>query len=165
MNLYHGTIYKFKQFDIGFAEEYKDFGLGMYLATQLGHAKSIVQNRISNYKVIKIFEVDYNELCRLFNVKRFRGTSIEWVKYIIKNRCEGSTLDYDIVIGPTADAQAHKIVHEFMISHRNRKIEDYEYAELIERLKPNVYPTQYCVKNIYAVRYIESKLVKERVFR
>jgi len=39
MNLYHGTIYKFKQFDIGFAEEYKDFGLGMYLATQLGHAR------------------------------------------------------------------------------------------------------------------------------
>ena len=47
-------------------------------------------------------------------VKSFTKADSEWLRFIIANRnCKTSTHEYDIVIGPTADAETTAITNQY----------------------------------------------------
>lgn len=157
MKYYHGTSVKFTNLDLNFANSYKDFGTGIYLATQKGHAKSIANLRTGFYKCILIYEFDYNDMCSRFNIRRFRTASVDWVKYIIANRTTLFSDNVDVVIGPTADSKVQKIIQEFIHMYPSPTENDYRNLALL--LKPYTFPDQVCLKSEQAVSYFNSKLV------
>jgi hypothetical protein len=141
MILYHGTLdrYAFDIWQNGInlnkSKPLLDFGMGFYttpekeLAIDTAIKRSNRNNEFKNnpyakpYLVrIKIDEAIFDD----YRVKIFDTVNDEWANFIINNRCEKSFLDknkiinhnhnieYDIVIGPTADGIVTNIAYEVM---------------------------------------------------
>ena len=129
--LYHGTIYDFEEIDVSAGKGYKDFGKGFYATAVPSHAerlairnKSIAEKRqsfLKNKKEIKIqlivayrYNLLFSEETDGLKVKVFEKADKEWLRFILQNRkCNGCAHDYDIVIGPTTDAETTTIINEY----------------------------------------------------
>ena len=129
--LYHGTISQFDIIDVNAGKGYKDFGKGFYATAVVSHAerialrnkeiairRQIFLERRSNIKTEPIvayrYNLLFNEKTDGLSVKIFKTADSEWLRFIMKNRkFRGSAHDYDIVIGPTADAETMTIINEY----------------------------------------------------
>lgn len=179
--LYHGTISKFDVIDVNAGKGYKDFGKGFYATAVAQHAerlakrnKSIAEKRQALLKVRNDIKTEpiiayrynllFNEETEGLSVKIFTSADIEWLRFIMRNReCPGSAHDYDIVIGPTADAETTTIINEFL-----DELESTEYAEtvcrkVIEQLKPENLPKQYFFGTEEAVKTLTFNKIKRQV--
>ena len=179
--LYHGTIAKFDVIDVNAGKGYKDFGKGFYATAVVSHAeklairnKGIAERRQSFLKArsnIKIepivayrYNLLFNEETEGLSVKVFKSADTEWLRFIMMNRkCAECAHDYDIVIGPTADAETTTIINEYF-----EELEGSGYAEdicqkVIEQLKPENLPKQYFFRTEKAIRTLKFNKVKRQV--
>ena len=148
MILYHGTDTYFKEFRMPEIDS-KDFGAGVYLAVNKEHAMRVAYWKAlhsgSSYRFLYTYNINLDSVRKRYKVKIFRGASVEWIKYVMKNRSCGSGLDYDMIIGPTADASAQRIINEVCKNEfRSIKI---DYGAVRNRLKVGVYGNQVCIKS------------------
>lgn len=92
-------------------------------------------------------------------VKEFRGFSAEWASFIIQNRSdEGFAHDYDVVIGPVADAVVDKEVERHKRKYGIRNLETVallDFAEHVSQFGSKY--TQYCFCTEKALK----ELIKE----
>jgi len=113
MRLLHGSNIEIKQPDLRKCQSRNDFGRGFYLTPQWQRAYLMAKRRASRdggEKVVTpfLFYLDQAKEHGL-KVKEFKGFSAAWSKFIILNRSEDNfTHDYDVVIGPVADAFVDK---------------------------------------------------------
>ncbi|MBQ8234039.1 MAG: DUF3990 domain-containing protein [Bacilli bacterium] len=166
--LFHGTIYDFSVPDLNYCKDKKDFGKGFYLAEDLNHAKSIANksfliSRYAEYKYIYSYRIDVSELRESnLNVHEFREANIAWLDYIMKNRMKiNDDDDYDVVIGPTADAEAQCLVMKFYHEHGLNATNN-QKASFIQKLKPCIYGRQYCFKTDKSLEYLNNHFVERR---
>lgn len=163
MVYYHGTDKDFKNFELEFAQDHKDFGAGIYLSEKSSHAEAIARRRNSTNSYIRAYELDINEMRGLFRVKEFKKPSIDWAKFVLVNRNTAVVSGYDIVIGPTADADAQKLLEKFYNTHRSRKATIKEYNELRAQLMAYRYPRQMCILSNRALSYVNNRYIGRRV--
>lgn len=172
-NLYHGSISDFDFIDVKAGKGYKDFGRGFYATAVISHAerlavrnKHIAEKRQLllakkfNFKNNPVIAYRYNlmfsENTDGLAVKVFDEANTEWLRFIIKNRkCPDSAHDYDIVIGPTADAETTAIINDYY-----EELDKSEYSEdvcqkVIQLLKPENLPKQYFFRTERAVKTLE----------
>lgn len=145
MIYYHGTDRYFKVLQFPTQRAYKDFGYGIYFADTEIHARRVAywKGGISAY--VYAYKVNITEIKKIFNVKEFRGPSVEWLKYVIANRTRYLPYDYDLVIGPTADRSAQSMIQDFIRKYDSPSLGD--FMDLKKRLKVEEYGNQICVKS------------------
>lgn len=163
MTYYHGTDRYFKRFDIGASRSYMDFGAGIYLTEKLSHAQKVAFWKRGAKAYVYTYRVNMNQVRTIMKVREFSGVSTEWVKFIIDNRTGYSKCDYDIVIGPTADSSAQKIITNFSTCYKNPTSTDFK--RLKEALNTHVYPIQTCLKSIVAVEYFNDRRIEEDILK
>ncbi len=159
MNIYHGTGVYFNKFNLGLSGLYKDFGSGVYLSVDKSHAKSVALWK--NYAEVWVYtyNIDKTKLRDFFNVKEFKSTSVEYLKFIVSCRTGKSDTNYDIVIGPTADANAQFLINDFIANFSNPTKQD--YINLKKKLNFGLYPTQFCFKTQKAINYLDLRRTSE----
>lgn len=159
MKYYHGTNKSFEKFDLSLAREYKDFGSGMYLSVKETHAKSIALRQNDEQALIRVYDFDINEMVEMFNVKRFKKPDIKWLMFVMLNRNRLTVSEYDMIIGPTADANAQEILESLYLNNKIGRINRKDLQEYITRLKPFVLPEQICILTQNALDYVEQHLI------
>ena len=179
--LYHGTIYDFDKIEVSAGKGYKDFGKGFYATPVPSHADKLAirnkniavkrQSFLKNKKGIRLTSVAAFRYNLLFSedttglkVKVFDKADIEWLRFIIQNRkCDGCTHDYDIVIGPTADAETTTIINEYYDELEESDYSDEVCEKVIAELKPENLPKQYFFGTNEAVKTLSFDMVKRQV--
>ena len=179
--LYHGTIYEFDEIDVSAGKGYKDFGKGFYATAVSSHAERIAirnkniaekrQSFLKNKKGIKFkpivayrYNLLFSEETDGLNIKVFEKADKEWLRFIIQNRkCDGGIHDYDIVIGPTADAETTTIINEYYDELEESGYSDEVCNKVIAELKPENLPKQYFFRTKEAVNTLSFDKVKRRV--
>lgn len=114
---------------------------------------------------IYTYQINITDIRKNFKVKEFRTPSIEWLKYIILNRQYGTRCDYDLVIGPTADARAQELIQRFMMNNENPSSNDYKLlqAKLMPKaaIDKQLCSTQICVKTQKLLSIFNNSRIKE----
>ena len=137
----------------------------MYLAKEYWHAEAVAIGKHGVHSYVKVYNINLEEMRKFFNVKEFKKPSVNWIKFVIENRMSYDFSNYDVVIGPTADAHAQDEIEKFCRKHKSRKISIKEYKELIVKLKPYNYPIQIALLTQDVVDYVESKEVTTIIIR
>ena len=180
-SLYHGSIYDIDTINVAEGRGYKDFGKGFYATAVKSHAdsiairnKAIAENKQAilcrklNIRLNSIVAYRYNlvfseELDGL-RVKVFTKADSEWLRFVVRNRkCEGCAHDYDIVIGPTADAEATVIISEYVDELEAFGYTDEICEKVISELKPENLPKQYFFRTVEAVKTLKFDKIKRQV--
>ena len=71
MKYYHGTDKLFNKFDLNKAQEYKDFGRGIYLSINEKHAQKIALKKHGEHACIRIYDFSIKDIYNEFNIKIF----------------------------------------------------------------------------------------------
>ena len=113
MRLLHGSNVEIKRPNLKKCQSMNDFGKGFYLTPQWQRAYLMAKRRASRdggEKVVTSFLFYPTQAIEHgLKVKIFKGFSAAWSKFIILNRTEENfTHNYDVVIGPVADAFVDK---------------------------------------------------------
>ena len=178
--LYHGTINDFDEIDLSAGRGYRDFGKGFYATAVPSHAerlalrnKRIAEKRrsflsaedeaklrkIVAYRYNLLFNEDVSEL----NVQVFEKADKTWLRFILLNRKnEGSPHNYDIVIGPTADAETVAVINEYYDELEESGYSDEVCEKVIAELKPENLPKQYFFGTKRALRTLSFDKEKRR---
>ena len=179
--LYHGTIYEFEEIDVSIGKGYKDFGKGFYATAVPSHAEKLAlrnkriaekrQSFLADKKGIKLhpivayrYNLLFSEDMTGLNVKIFENADKEWLRFILRNRkCNGCAHDYDIVIGPTADAETTAIINEYYDELKKSGYSDDICDKVIAELKPENLPKQYFFRTNKAVNTLSFDKKKKQV--
>lgn len=105
------------------------------------------------------YNVNITEIKKNFNVKEFRGVSIEWLKYITYCRTNYCGYDYDVIIGPTADSNTQGVIQEFIAEHKEPTNDDYK--KLQKDLKTDKFGIQLCIKSQEVLDIFNKSRIKE----
>lgn len=165
MKYYHGTGVYFKHFVMPIQKNYKDFGNGIYLATREEQARDIALRKGGIHAYVYTYQVNLSDIRRQFNVKEFNGASTEWVKFIIENRTRWVQTDYDLIIGPTADARIQYVIQMVIDYSSCYRLTDADYQRIKQMLKPEVYGTQICIKSQRLLNVFNNSRIKETMIR
>ena len=173
--LYHGSVFDFTEIDLSKGRDYKDFGKGFYATSFRDHAeriairnKKIVQKRqellkkagkiknadpITAYCYQLLFD---EEAASSLEMKVFTIADKEWLKFVMLNRqTKGLIHSYDIVIGPTADAQTSVILNAYQEELLNTGFADEVCEEVINELMPENLPKQYFFGTEAAIKTLQ----------
>ena len=179
--LYHGTIYEIDNIDVSAGKGYKDFGKGFYATAVPSHAERLAirnkfiaekrQSFLKNKKGVKIqpirayrYNLIFSEETSGLKVKIFENADKEWLRFILQNRkYDGCAHDYDIVIGPTADAETTTIINEYYEELEESEYSDEVCEKVISELKPENLPKQYFFRTKEAVNTLSFDKVKRQV--
>ena len=163
MRLLHGSNVEIVLPDLAHCHSKNDFGRGFYLTPQWQRAYLMAKRRASRDggEIVVNPYLFYPTKAKEhgLNIKEFRGFSAEWAKFIILNRSECDfTHDYDLVIGPVADAFVDKEIER----HKRRYGTHYldtdallDFAEHIAQFGDKY--VQYCFCTTVALK----ELIKE----
>ena len=179
--LYHGSVADFSSIDVSEGKGYKDFGKGFYATAVASHAESLA---IRNKKIIEKrqnilkkkgitftrpviayrYNLIFSEETQGLSVKIFNSADRDWLRFILQNRkCSGCIHDYDIVIGPTADAETTTIINEYYDELEQSDYADEICDKVISELKPENLPKQYFFRTPEAISTLTFDKVKRRV--
>jgi len=179
--LYHGSIALFDRIDVNAGKGYKDFGKGFYATAVASHAerlairnKGIAERRQAFFKaknkvtiepiVAYRYNLIFSENTEGLSVKVFSSADTEWLRFIIMNRkCADSAHRYDIVIGPTADAETTTIINEYLDELESSGYAEEICQEVISRLKPENLPKQYFFRTEKAVQTLIFDTIQRQV--
>lgn len=108
MRLYHGSIVAVRTPNITRGRRNTDFGKGFYTTTNYEQAARwarIKRDRMEVAKaVVTIYEFDEDLLSSsVFNVMRYKGATEEWLRFVVNNRRNTTSHNYDMVMGPVAN--------------------------------------------------------------
>lgn len=181
INLYHGSISRFEVIDIKSGKGYKDFGRGFYATAVISHAerlavrnKNIAEKRqlllakknkaTLNAIVAYRYNLIYSENTEGLSVKFFDKADCEWLRFILKNRKSAdSAHEYDIVIGPTADAETTAIINDYYDELVQSEYSEDVCRKVISRLKPENLPKQYFFRTEKALKTLAFCDIKRQV--
>jgi len=114
--LFHGTVYDFKNADLGKSYNRRDFGKGFYTtllenqAKEWGYRLSLREKKSCYFLYKYVFSESEN-----LRVKRFHTLDKEWLEFIKDNRSKGGLQhNYDVVIGPVADDETMETVQLYL---------------------------------------------------
>lgn len=144
MKLYHGSNIVVEKPKILQSDRRLDFGTGFYLTSSYEQAERWaflkVKRRGEGKQIITSYDFD-KEILSSLKVKRFDGTSAEWLKFVANNRnVRDFTEDSDIVIGPVANDRTMPVIKLYFSGI-------YDEAETIKRLLPQKLKDQYAFKS------------------
>lgn len=163
MRLLHGSNVEIDQPDLVKCQSMNDFGRGFYLTPQWQRAYLMAKRkagRDGGEPVVSPFlYYPTNAQEHGLRVKEFRGFSAEWSKFIIQNRSdENSSHDYDVVIGPVADAFVDKEIERHKQKYGVRYLETESLLDFAEHVSQfGIKYIQYCFCTERALK----ELIKE----
>ena len=139
MRLLHGSNKEIIKPDLALCQSRNDFGRGFYLTPQWQRAYLMAKRRAGRdggHPVVNPFLFyESKALDHGVNIKRFKGFSTELAKFIINNRTDPHFRhDYDIVIGPVADAFVDKEIERHLVRYGNNYLETEALLDLVERI-------------------------------
>lgn len=163
MILYHGTLdrYAYDIFtngiDLNKSKDLLDFGKGFYTSPDKGLAidtairrakrnNQFLTNPHAKPYIVKM-KID-DSIFSTVNIKKFESIDDDWATFIINNRCELSfiksknivyhnhNLEYDIVIGATADGTVSNIAYE--VTNNITKVESGIYKKFLTKDKKDL---------------------------
>ena len=181
--LYHGSLSVFDEIDLSAGRGYKDFGKGFYATAVEKHAERLaIRNReilIKRHNVLKAknaslklasvmayrYNLLYNEnSLESLKIKEFMTADAEWLRFIVANRKSPvSVHNYDIVIGPTADAQTTMIINEYMEELEESGFREDICDKVIAELMPENLSKQYFFGTTRALKTLEFDKIKRQV--
>lgn len=154
MILYHGSNIDFLSINLKKSKVAKDFGQGFYVSDDYQQALAMSNNKVrqeGGTPIVQAYNFDESLLSSdLLRVKKFDGYTEDWVRFIIQNRDNRSSIqthDYDVVIGPIAD----DTVGVQLFQYRKRYI---NIENLIENLKYKKLTIQYFFGTERAISYL-----------
>ena len=144
---YHGSGTLFDKIDVSQGLAKKDFGRGFYLSEKMFHAESMAKRKSRYTGNAYIYKIEIpGELDKHCNSKNYVIADEEWLDFIIYNRYGyGEAKHYDMVEGFTADAITMGILD--IVVENIKEGFTINKTEVIEKLKPSVYPRQLCFCN------------------
>jgi len=163
MRLLHGSNVEIDQPDLVKCQSMNDFGRGFYLTPQWQRAYLMAKRkagRDGGEPVVSPFlYYPTNAQEHGLRVKEFRGFSAEWSKFIIQNRSdENFSHDYDVVIGPVADAFVDKEIERHKQKYGVRYLETESLLDFAEHVSQfGIKYIQYCFCTERALK----ELIKE----
>ena len=181
IKLYHGTIHSFEEIDVTAGKGFKDFGKGFYATSVSLHAERLAlrnkrieekrQELLSHRLLTKIpvivayrYNLVFSEDTSGLNVKVFDKTDKEWLRFIVQNRrCADKNHDYDIVIGPTADAETTAIINDYYDELIDSGFADDVCEKVISELQPENLPKQFFFGSEEAIRTLSFDTIKRQV--
>ena len=185
-DLFHGTTYDLNEIDVTMGKGYKDFGKGFYATSVKSHAESIARRnkRILEAREAKIrqrnpkyrtktfqayrYNLEFDDSCidnpGNLKIKVFQEANREWVRFILMNRDEDSTIhDYDIVIGPTADENTVTVINSYKEELIATNYADEVLDALIKELQPENLPKQYFFGTSAAIQKLRFKKIRREI--
>lgn len=156
---YHGSPYYFDKIDLRYSSSEKDFGVGFYLGESFKDARNWALKHNRNQGYVYSYHVPYS-LIRGLNIKTFNGTSIPWLDFIISNRkVVDFKHNYDVVIGPIADARTVRILDDYIEGKYGNPNSAKVKADVIRILQQKDLGIQYCFCTQRAVDLIQDKRI------
>ena len=162
--LYHGPNVKFDKLDINnYGSEFKDFGRGFYLTTNLDQAWNLAHRKAYNQEEAYIYQYEIKEFdCKDYNICELLDYNKEWLDVIVENRIYGAChiSDIDIIYDRMADNKGDVLGEELANYLKDKKNCD----EVIEKIKfKNETKDQYCFKTSKALQLlINRKMIIDR---
>ena len=159
---YHGSGTLFNRIDVSQGLAKKDFGSGFYLSEEMYHAESMAKRKSRYTGKAYIYKIEIpKELDKRCNSKNYALADEEWLDFIIYNRYGyGEPKHYDMVEGFTADAITMGIL-DIVVENIKQGL-TINKKEIIEKLKPDVYPRQLCFCNQEVADQLKIIEISER---
>ena len=161
MRLLHGSNVEIVQPNLEICQSMNDFGRGFYMTPQWQRAYLMAKRRAGRdggEPVVNQF-LYHPVNKRGLKVKEFKGFSAEWSKFIIQNRSDKNfSHDYDVVIGPVADAFVDKEIERHKQKYGIHYLDTealLDFAEHVSQFGSKY--TQYCFCTERALK----KLIKK----
>ena len=163
MRLLHGSNVEIKVPDLNECQSMNDFGRGFYLTPQWQRAYMMAKRKAArdggNTVVNPFLFYPAKAQASGLKIKEFKGFSAAWAKFIIQNRSEKTfTHDYDIVIGPVADAFVDKEIERHKQKYGARYLDTdalLDFAEHVSQFGSKY--VQYC----FCTQKALNNLIKE----
>lgn len=163
MRLLHGSNVEIVKPDLAMCQSMNDFGRGFYMTPQWQRAYLMAKRRAGRdggWPVVNPF-LYYPTSAQEhgLKVKEFNGFSAEWSKFIIQNRSDEQFIhDYDVVIGPVADAFVDREIERHKRKYGPRYLDTEALLDFAEHVSQfgNKY-VQYCFCTERAIK----ELIKE----
>lgn len=164
IKLYHGTIADFDHIDLTKGRGYKDFGKGFYATPDSDQAEKLARKGLRYLKKTRSPEIiayrynlifDDKNAEKSLKIKTFSGPNLEWIRFIVENRkSDTSAHDYDVVIGPTADADTFAIINTY-----GQELIDSDFdlslsKFVIQQMHPERLSLQYFFGTVAALQYL-----------
>ncbi len=155
MKLYHGSNIAVEKPKILQSDRRLDFGTGFYLTSSYEQAERwaflTMKRRGEGKAIITAYDFNEDKLSAL-KVKRFEGTSAEWLEFVSNNRnVKDFSDDSDVVIGPVADDRTMPVLKLYFSGI-------YDETETIKRLLTQKLKDQYAFKSGKA---LEALILRE----
>lgn len=171
IKLYHGSTSLFDKPDPRYFREHKDFGVGFYLTDDYNMAKDWAMRNINigDWAHMYMLTLDLEDIRKNFSVHEFNSTSIAWLDYVISNRTKKTSkggyksVDYDLVIGNTADARAQQLVTRFIGIHGGSQASKSDKIQLIRDLDAGRLKKQYCIKSVRLLNYATQSMTHKSI--
>lgn len=153
MRLYHGSNVQITRIDLSKSKDFKDFGRGFYLTRDYSRAVAMAQRTTTimckGSPEVTPFIFNPKKCSKDVRIKKFEGRNAEWALFVLNNREREYSRpfkhDYDIVIGPVADARVDTILTEYKKKLGAKYAEEENLSKLAQQLKyPGSEYIQYC---------------------
>lgn len=153
MRLYHGSNVQITRIDLSKSKDFKDFGRGFYLTRDYSRAVAMAQRTTTimgkGSPEVTPFIFNLKKCSKDVRIKKFEGRNAEWALFVLNNREREYSRpfkhDYDIVIGPVADARVDTILTEYKKKLGAKYAEEENLSKLAQQLKyPGSEYIQYC---------------------
>lgn len=163
MRLLHGSNVEIIKPNLAKCQSLNDYGRGFYLTPQWQRAYLMAKRRAGRdggEPVVTPFMFYLSKAHEHgLKVKEFKGFSAEWSRFIILNRTDETfSHDYDVVIGPVADAFVDKEIERHMRKYGKHYLETaalLDFAEQVSQFGSKY--IQYCFCTEKALK----ELIKE----
>lgn len=164
--LYHGSNKHFDKPDLSKARNFKDFGKGFYLTTNLLQAENWAVHYLPNNnenKTAYVYEYDFQiDDIEELKVLKLLEYNKEWLEFIAYNRTSiENSIEYDLVFDKMADGTGGVLaqaIRDYRASNKSNK--DLQTVLDIAMYKGK-YRDQYCFKTIKALEKIKRKRYAE----
>lgn len=150
MRLLHGSNVEIKYVDLSKCKSHNDFGRGFYLTPSWQRAWAMGRRRVAfdggtivvNAYIFNVSEAKRNNL----KILEFNDFSIAWARFVIVNRENNNIAhDYDIVIGPVADAVFDSVLAQYKEEFGEKYLDDNNLRKFIGRISQfGLNYIQYC---------------------
>lgn len=150
MRLLHGSYLDIKRPDLSKCKSNNDFGKGFYLtpnwkrAWQMGKRSCALHHGLITVNAFLFYPQEC--LRKGLHIKEFNGFTTEWAIFILNNRSSSQYKhDYDIVIGPVADAIVDQEISLYKQQYGDNYLNEENLQEFISRISQFGYNyIQYC---------------------
>lgn len=150
MRLLHGSNVEIETVDLSKCKSHNDFGRGFYLTSSWQRAWAMGRRRVASGGgaiVVNAYVFNASEARkRGLKILEFKGFCVEWARFVITNRESKVTAhDYDIVIGPVADAVFDSVLAQYKAECGDNYLEDKNLKTFVGRVSQfGLNYIQYC---------------------